>query len=650
MKQKLLLSIALWSITTNFIFAQIQTYTVVQISENGTPSFINFDSKAGVTNENFKEKLKKDFNLQPNDDFTLLRKSSDKLGFTHYKYNQTYKGVNVFGAVYIFNEKDNVIESASGKFIPKLSINITPTITKEIAIQKAKEQMQISVCRWENSEAEEKLKKAKKNPNATYYPKPVLEIVSENGDSKNYRLAWKFNISGLSMDKAWTVYIDAENGNLIYKNSLTSFDTPGTVQTYYNGVRSIKCLYNSPYYLLAETQRGALSNQSILTLTANHDSLPSDGGNIWATSQYIGSSTTTFTNDPVANNVHWGIEQAYDFYALFGRKSFDDNGTYIANLVHYKTNYNNAFWSGYDTVMCYGDGDGSVLDYVVGLDVAGHEFTHAITSYEANLQYVGQSGALNESFSDIFGTGIEWYTLGAGSNWGIGENVALIAPYYLRSMNNPNSGLDPQPDTYTGTHWAPTSSGDPDNGGVHINSGVQNFWFYLLAAGGSGTNDLGYSYSVTGIGMSDALNIAYRNLTVYLGPNSNYNDARLGSIQSATDFWGASSTQVQSVKNAWCAVGVGTCSTAGIHEYSNNLNYNLYPNPAKGKVSIIMNQQSSELKVNITNSLGQIVLTENNIDNNGIIDLEISKLNNGVYFVTVSSKNESKTQKLIIAN
>lgn len=650
MKQKLLILVALWIITINSNVAQTQTYTVVQMSDNGTPSFINFNASAGVTIENFKEKLKKDLKMQVDDNFTLVRKTSDKLGFTHYKYNQTYKGIDIFGAVYIFNEKDNSIVSASGKFISDLSININPTITKENAIQKAKEQLKISTCRWENPVAEEKLRKAKNNPNATYYPKPVLEIVSENGDAKSYRLAWKFNISGLSIDKAWTVYIDTENGKLIYKNSLTSFDTPATAQTYYNGSRSIKSLYNSPYYLLAETQRGALSNQTILTLTANNDSLPSDGGNVWATSQYIGSSTTTFTNDPVANNVHWGIEKAYDFYALFGRKSFDDNGTFIANLVHYKTNYNNAFWSGYDTVMCYGDGDGVTLDYVVGLDVAGHEFTHAITFAEANLQYVGQSGALNESFSDIFGTGIEWYTLGAGSNWGIGENVTLVAPFFLRSMNNPNSGLDPQPDTYAGTHWAPTGSGDPDNGGVHINSGVQNFWFYLLAAGGSGSNDFGTSYSVTGIGMSDALNVAYRNLTVYLTPTSTFNDARLGSIQSAIDFWGASSQQVQSVKDAWCAVGVGTCSTAGIHEYSNNLNYNIYPNPANGKVSIILNQQSSELKITITNSLGQIVFVENNNSNNGMIDLDISKLNNGIYYVTVSSKNEQKTQKLIISN
>ncbi len=619
----------------------------------GVPSFINFEASSGVTHENFKEKLKSEFTFQSNDNFLLIKESSDKLGFKQYKYNQTYNGINVFGAVYTINEKDNIATSASGKFFPNLNINTIPSISKETAIQNAKEQLNITTCRWENKEVEEKLKKTKNNPNASYYPSPILEIVSVNGDNKTFKLAWKFNISGLSMDKAWKVYIDAQNGSLIYKNSLTSFDTPGTAQTYYNGLRSISCLFSTPNYLLAENNRGTASNQQIITVTANNDSLPNDGGNVFNSAQYIGSTTSTFTYDPVANNVHWGIEKAYDFYSQLGRQSFDNNGTFILNFVHYKTNYNNAFWSGYDTVMCYGDGDGTTLDYVVGLDVAGHELTHAITSYEADLQYNGESGALNESFSDIFGTGIEWYTFGASSNWGIGENVTLVAPYYLRSMNNPNSGLDPQPDTYTGTHWAPTGTGDPDNGGVHINSGVQNFWFYLLVSGGSGTNDLSKSYSVTGIGMSDALNIAYRNLCVYLTPTSNYNDARQGSIQSAIDFWGASSQQVESVKNAWCAVGVGgvgTCSVTAVNEYSNNSNYNIYPNPAKGKVSILMNQYSPDLKITITNALGQVVISEDKSNSNGIVDLEVAKLNNGVYYMTISSKNEIKTQKLIISN
>ena len=122
----------------------------------------------------------------------------------------------------------------------------------------------------------------------------------------------------------------------------------------------------------------------------------------------------------------------------------------------------------------------------------------------------------------------------------------------IRSISNPNAYS--QPDTYYGDSWY---SGSGDNGGVHYNSGVQNFWFYLLSVGGSGTNDNGDSYSVTQIGMDAAAAVAYRNLTVYLSSSSQYDDARAGAIQSAIDLYGAGSTEVIAVTNAWYAVGVG---------------------------------------------------------------------------------------------
>ena len=119
-------------------------------------------------------------------------------------------------------------------------------------------------------------------------------------------------------------------------------------------------------------------------------------------------------------------------------------------------------------------------------------------------------------------------------------------------MSDPNS--HGHPDTYMGDYWY---YGSDDNGGVHINSGVQNYWFYLLCEGGSGQNDSANYYNITAIGIDKAAAIAYRNLTVYLGPNSNYEDARFYSIQSAVDLYGSCSNEVVQVTNAWYAVGVG---------------------------------------------------------------------------------------------
>ena len=154
----------------------------------------------------------------------------------------------------------------------------------------------------------------------------------------------------------------------------------------------------------------------------------------------------------------------------------------------------------------------------------------------------------------IFGNLVEFDVKGHPSvgsgDWAIGEEIVPGGPG-IRNMQNPNAFGDP--DTYFGTFWAPL--GGPDNGGVHTNSGVQNFWFYLLSEGGSGTNDNGDSYSVTGIGTTKAAAIAYRNLTVYLTPGSPYEDARHGSELAAEDLYGAGS-ELQAVKDAWDAVGV----------------------------------------------------------------------------------------------
>ena len=524
----------------------------------------------------------------------------------------------------------------------------------DAAIENAKLALQLDKCRWEDAISEKKLKSKTKNPSATYYPTPVLEIVAINGDYKNpnFRLAWKFNIAGVSVDKAWTVYIDAIDGNLIYKNSLVINDIAGTATTYYNGTRNINCYYdsNSGYYLLLELQRGPYYAQEIYTLDANNDSLPTEGGNVYQTSQYIGSTSTSFTNDPVANNVHWGAEKSYDFfYNLFGRNSFDGQGTFIYNLVHYKYSYNNAFWSAYDTIMCYGDGDGVSMDYVVGIDIIGHEFTHAVTKYSANLQYQMESGALSESFSDIFGTGVEAYALGANSNWLIGENVMLESPYYMRSMENPNA--TELPDTYDDNlYWVSqvgcVPNGDPaspdynDLCGVHYNCGVQNFWFFLLVMGGSGVNDIGDSYSVTGISMNDALDIAYRNLTQYLTPTSDYVDAMYGSIAAASDLFGSNSQQKQSVINAWCAVGVGPCSPNVINN-RDLTSVKIYPNPANDKIEI---QGLQSGIIEIINIQGQIIKT---IDIYNKTSIDLTKISCGVYTIKIKTNDGIIVKKLI---
>lgn len=196
--------------------------------------------------------------------------------------------------------------------------------------------------------------------------------------------------------------------------------------------------------------------------------------------------------------------------------------------------------------MVYGDGDGNTFVPLSGaLDVIAHELTHAVTDTSADLIYQNESGAINESMSDIFGTLVE-YHFNNKPDWQVGEDIYTpnVAGDALRSMEDPTLSGDPD-------HYSKRYTGTGDYGGVHINSGISNKAAFLLANGGTH-----YGVTVAGIGNDKAGDIYFRTLTQYLTPNSNYSHFRVSTIQAATDLYGASSAEVASVKAAFSAVGV----------------------------------------------------------------------------------------------
>lgn len=325
----------------------------------------------------------------------------------------------------------------------------------------------------------------------------------------------------------------------------------------------------------------------------------------WSNNKTAGSFTIE-ANPAV--DAHWGMQRVYDFYKeKLGRKGYNNLGTIIYQFVDLygetgDHEYNNAYFN-YDNngvgYMVYGLGDNLEYTPFVALDVMGHEFSHCVTSFngQGGLDYESESGALNESFSDIIGTAIESYTLGEDADWTIGEKICKLNTN-LRDMKNPKNAMrisrekyinsivetmnlkdsteiapetwdkinsvdytisyNPQPDTYKGKYWCNTDdvSEENDHGGVHTNSGVQNYWFYLLSEGGSGENDNGDTYFVRGIGIDKAVQIAYRNLIFYLTPQATYEDAVDGSMSAAKDLYGESSPEQKSVYDAWRAVGL----------------------------------------------------------------------------------------------
>ncbi|MBB5915342.1 Zn-dependent metalloprotease [Nocardia transvalensis] len=194
------------------------------------------------------------------------------------------------------------------------------------------------------------------------------------------------------------------------------------------------------------------------------------------------------SKDETVNRAYTGLGDTFTFYLkAYARRSVDGNGLPLNATVHYSQNYDNAFWNGEQ--MVFGDGDGEIFnDFTLALDVIGHELTHGVTQHTAALAYSGQSGALNESLSDVFGSLIKQYALGqtaTEADWLIGAGLFTprVKGTALRSMKAPGTayddpalGKDPQPATMDG--FVTT---DGDNGGVHINSGIPNHAFYLAA-------------------------------------------------------------------------------------------------------------------------------------------------------------------------
>jgi len=521
------------------------------------PSSIVFGENTKIKSESTMSFLSQVLQFKNGDELVEYKIEHDKLGYTHHRYQQYYNGIKVENGQYLVHEKNGMIYSVNGVFIDRLQLDVLPNISTEFVIQVALKDCNAIRYKWEMPQEELLIKEIKSDSLATYFPKLELVIVARNFDYKNHELhlCYKMDIyADLPMSK-YLYYIDVSTGEIIAKeNQICGVDAPATGNTLYNGVRPIITdSFALNTYRLRELTRGLGIETYDMNTSTNYGTAV----------DFINNSTvwnTASNFDRAAYDAHWGAESTYDYYFnVHGRNSLDGAGLKLRNYVHYDVNWNNAYWNG--SVMSFGDGTqvAGGCNPLVSLDICGHELTHGLDFYTAHLLYVNESGALNESFSDIFGISIEFNITPGQADWTLGEDVMVTPGQAFRNLANPNAYG--QPDTYLGTNWHSIST---DQGGVHINSGVQNYWYYLLCAGGAGINDIGSNYNVTGIGIADAEKIAYRNLTVYMTSFSNYADARAYSIQAAQDLFGACSQQVISTTNAWYAVGVGPAYSATI--------------------------------------------------------------------------------------
>lgn len=483
-------------------------------TERNTPAFVVLHPTHRLPAAQAVQWLKQDvLRTTPDEDFMLYRQFHDKIGFVHTRYRQMYKGVPVVYGVYYFHEKDGKIHSANGEYYRGIQVDPQPSITQQQAYDAARKYINAAVWAFDREDTNSQ-----------------LMILPHEG---RYHLVYRCDVYALQPFRRDWVYVDAHTGQVVKTDSrMCTKDVPGTGKTAYYGTVNMTVDSTGPtsFRLREYTTRAP----GIETWNAN------DGNDFTSTTKnfdYGGSL------DAYALDCHHGTEMTYDFYLAHGWQSLDGVGTVKMESKVHGGGGINAYWDG--TYAIYLDGDAAQgVTPLTSMEVVGHELTHGVDDYSADLVYSGESGALDESFADITGVTVRFLNTSKGS-WYLGDEFN----YLIRNMADPNEFQCA--DTYGGDYW---NNGDI----VHFNSGVTNYWFHLLTEGGSGVNDVGNPFFVESIGLWDAAAIATRTHLVYLTPNAKFSDFYYYSVQSAQDLFGDCSNQAYQTANAGFAVNIGS--------------------------------------------------------------------------------------------
>ena len=508
-----------------------------------TPMLMVLKDHLNISKLEAKSYLKSKLNLKGNEDLILIASETDKNGYEYLKYQQVVDDVKVFGGEFKAHLKNGMVTKYTGHYYNNISEGIA-SITKNQSLTQALNYFNAQKYMWEDTKEEALLKRAKHNQNLSYYPSPELMYYNTNNlSTPNFELVYEMEIYAKKPLRKEKVFVSAITGEIVNTiNQLHDVSVPArAISRFSDTVSIITEEVTLGNYTLDDRTRGGgietydLNEETVYNLAVNF----TNDSTFW--------DLRNSEKDEVAIDAHWGAEMTYDyFFQNHGRNSYDNAGATLLSYVHYASNFDNAFWDG--VRMTYGDGGGG-FEPLVSLDIVGHEIAHGVTENSADLIYQGESGALNESFSDIFGNSIEHFIDSTRASWELGEQIQSV----LRDMSNPKSYDNPN--TYKGDFWINTA--DPfDNGGVHFNSGVQNYWYYLLVEGGTGINDNGDTYNVSSMGWKIASEIAYRNLSVYLTTTSDYEDAGVFAVEAADDMFGMCSSESENVNEAWYAVGV----------------------------------------------------------------------------------------------
>jgi Zn-dependent metalloprotease len=440
----------------------------------------------------------------------------DALGQEHTRFERSYRGLPVRGGDFIVHGGAEPAEDLTISLAEPIGFAPFASLGAEQAIATGR-----AAFSGERSAA----------------PSSAQLVIYAYDGPENLALAYEVITTGTAKDGTPSIlhtFVDASKGHVI--NSYDEIETVSvTGKTLYAGTVALEATKSGVNYQLIDGLRG------------NHTTKDAKLGVITSGGTTFGDGTTKNINSAAAD-AHYGAAVTWDYYKnVHGRSGIGNDGKGATSVVHYGTNYANAFWSDSCFCMTYGDGDNSVLYSLVALDVAGHEMSHGLTSRTAKLVYSGESGGLNEATSDIFGAAVEFYAANPAEppDYDIGERVAgpNLGMPFLRSMSSPTL------DGLSLDHYSKYRSGTD----VHFSSGIANNFFYLLAEGGKNKTS---GKTVTGIGRSKAEKIWYRALTTYFTSSTNFKKARAATLLAAKDLYRSPSTEYTAVGNAWTAVGV----------------------------------------------------------------------------------------------
>ncbi len=593
---------------------------VLSRDEKGRPTFIGgtivqlpSGIQAGHDGESVMRHLRK---LEENNKLNLqyygiqlaglkyMKENRDAHGNTHFTYRQYIDNIPVYGGMIKVHLKGNEVYAINGRTYHPVEA-IQAKLTSEEAMDKAYDAVHGSPAKLGD----------------LYVEDDVAELVYYTpANGRELRLCYMLHIHP-AFNQAWQIFIDARTGEVVDKWStlcnLMRRNGPTTaVAKDLNGVDRTIHTYemNGDFYLLDASRpmfnpgSDVMNNPigAIWTLDGNYK-FPSD-----ADFEVFHLSTPDNNwENRTAVSAHYNAAQSYEYYRnTFDRNSIDGQGGTIISVINitdeYGNSFGNAFWNG--RVMWYGNGDKYFKPLAGGLDVAGHEMTHGVITATANLQYRGESGAINESYADIFGAMID------RNDWQIGETVvnpAFGSPA-LRDMADPHNGGHSFNDLgYQPAHYSERYTGSRDNGGVHINSGIVNHAYYLFAKK---------------VGKKKAEQVFYYTLVNYLGVQSDFSDLRASVEQACLDLY--NNTVKKAASDAFAQVGIGGGGNVG-----GNDGNDYETNPGNDWVYVVNDYGNLELYDGNGNSLGVL-------SNNVYVKSKPSVTDDGRLVVFVTQNNE----------